>query len=145
MKEPILVKIYDIADILSRERSQPRDYGIGHALYHSEVHLIMAIKEHPDANASELADALGITNGAITQVADKLERKGFIERYRLPDNRKDLYFRLTESGERAYSGHNAHHEKMNAKVVEYLRSLSESDYRIVSDFVRVLSEDFDIS
>jgi DNA-binding MarR family transcriptional regulator len=111
-------------------------------LYHSEVHLIIAIKEHPDANASELADALAVTNGAVTQVADKLERKGLIERYRANDNKKDTYFRLTEGGERAYYGHKEHHEKMNAKVIAYIKGLSDAEYRLVSEFAEAMRSGF---
>jgi len=143
MKEPIIEKIYEVAEILNKERGTCRDYGAGLALYHSEVHLIIAIMEHSNANASELADALNITNGAITQVADKLERKGLIERYHLNNNKKDTYFRLTDGGDAVYHGHIAHHEKMNAKVIKYLKGLSESEYRLIADFANAMLEGFD--
>jgi DNA-binding MarR family transcriptional regulator len=143
MKEPVIEKIYEVVEILNKERGTCRDYGAGNSLYHSEVHLIIAIMEHPNANASELADVLGITNGAITQVADKLERKGLIERYWANDNKKNTYFRLTESGELVYHGHVAHHDKMNAKVVEYHKGLSESEYRLIADFANAMLDGFD--
>ena len=105
MDDQVIEKVYQIFDILTKEAKQCRDYGNGLFLYHSEVHLIVAIFNHKDANASDLSQFLGITNGAITQVADKLSKKELIERYRLKENKKETYFRLTKQGEQVYWGH----------------------------------------
>ncbi len=142
MKDQIIEKIYQIFDILNEEFKQCRDYGNGLSLYHSEVHLIVAIFNHKDANASELSQVLGVTNGAVTQVADKLSKKGLIERYRLRGNKKDTYFRLTEQGEQVYWGHEMHHNKMNAKVMEYINSLDDDQVKLIVTFLDKMIEGF---
>jgi DNA-binding MarR family transcriptional regulator len=74
--------------------------GVGFPLYHSEVHLLDAIHLHEGENEQELAKRLGITKGAAAQVAKKLIGKALIESYQLSGNKKEVYSRLTELGER---------------------------------------------
>lgn len=144
MKAQIIDKIRDIATIINKEIKQCRDYGTGHSLYHSEVHLIVAIFNHRDANASELSQVLDITNGAVTQVADKLSKKGLIERYRLKENKKDTYFRLTEQGEQVYWGHEKHHNKLNARVMEHLKGMDEDQVKLIVTFLDTIIEGFSL-
>lgn len=125
MKTRIIEKMYSLVNIFNAEIKQSRDYGTGQLLYHSEVHLIVAMFNHKNANASELAHVLGVTNGAVTQVANKLVKKGLIERYKIKDNKKDTYFRLTKQGETVYYGHENHHKIMHAAALEYMDSLDD--------------------
>lgn len=131
----IIEKLYQLLNIFNAEMKQCRDYGTGHLLYHSEVHLIMAIFNHKDANVSELAQALGITNGAVTQVADKLLEKGLIEKYKLKDDKRGTYFRLTEQGETVYYGHEKHHDDMQDEAMEYMESLDEDKAEVIITLV----------
>ena len=142
MNDQIIEKVYQIFDILTKEAKQCRDYGTGLSLYHSEVHLIVAIYNHKDANTSELSQVLGITNGAITQVSDKLSKKGLIERYRLKENKKDTYFRLTKQGEQVYLGHEIHHNKMNTNVMKYINSLDDDKVKLIGTFLDKMIEGF---
>jgi DNA-binding MarR family transcriptional regulator len=103
--------ICEVADILGKERGRRRDHGAGRLLYQSEARLTTAIKERPDADSGGLTGSLKITNGAVTQVAGKPEREGIIKRFRLKDDRREEYYRLTETGDQTYRGHIARHEK----------------------------------
>ena len=53
----------------------PRSFGTSKLLYQSEIHFIDAIGIDGEINASQLSERLRISNGAITQVADKLLKK----------------------------------------------------------------------
>ncbi|MDR1049520.1 MAG: MarR family transcriptional regulator [Deltaproteobacteria bacterium] len=117
MKDSVIKGIHEAADILRKERGRRRDHGAGHLPHQSEARLTTSIKERPDANAGELAGSLNMTNGAVAQVVGKPERKGLIKRFRLKDDGREAYFRLTETDGQTYRGHVARHEKMNAKVV----------------------------
>ena len=54
---------------------KPRSFGTSELLHQSEIHFIDAIGIDSEVNASKLSDRLHISNGAVTQVADKLLRK----------------------------------------------------------------------
>ncbi|MDE2185013.1 MAG: MarR family transcriptional regulator, partial [Alphaproteobacteria bacterium] len=45
----------------------------GLALHPSELHLLLAIRGEPEANATRLAARLGVTKGAVSQVLKRLE------------------------------------------------------------------------
>jgi DNA-binding MarR family transcriptional regulator len=131
-------KLTHIVSIVNREMKTAWDYGLGFPLYHSEVHLLEAIKFCKGVNAGEIARYLGITNGAVSQVAKKLINKALIETYQTEDNRKEVFFRLTPLGNKACAGHQRHHKKINASLIKFVEQLDEKDYRAILDFFDVL-------
>jgi DNA-binding MarR family transcriptional regulator len=83
--------------------------------------------------AGRLAEATGLTTGAITTVIDRLERAGLARRLRDPDDRRRVLVELTpearERGRRFYVGH--------AQLAEQLyHRYSEDQLRLLRDFVR---------
>ena len=63
--------------------------------------VLSQIHEHPEIRPAELADALGLTRGAVSKVLDKLEQKKWISRKTLQaDNRGQLLY-VTPRGRRA--------------------------------------------
>lgn len=65
----------------------------------SEVHCIEAIEELNEPNVRRLTEALFMTRGAISKLTKRLEQRGLIESYKNPNNKKEVYFRLTEAGQ----------------------------------------------
>lgn len=117
------------------ERSKtPRDYGTGDLLYQSEIHTLAAIQEHADNNASELSTVLGVTNGAITQVVNKLINKGLVEKFHLRGNRKDVYFHLTDKGKLAYGGHERYEAMLLRPLLNYLNTLDPQEIKVIETF-----------
>lgn len=137
----LVEKMCKIGNILNQEMKTAWDYGIGFPLYHSEVQLLDVINNHEGANASELAKILGVTCGAVGQVIKKLMSKALIESYQLPDNKKEIYFRLTELGRRASVGHRKHHETLNAGVLNYLDQLEDADLQRISKIFDVIIDE----
>lgn len=90
----------------------PRDYGTGDLLYHSEIHTLHAIGVKPGLNVTQLAALLGVTKGAVSQVISKLSKKGLVDRYKEPENNKQVLLALTQKGQKAYSGHVAYHKRI---------------------------------
>jgi DNA-binding MarR family transcriptional regulator len=99
-----------------------------------EVHALEAINDYEGANISDLGP-MGVTIGAVWQVARKLKAKGLIESYRLKDNQKEVYFRLTDSGHIVREGHNRYHEALNAEGFTFIDGLNESQTKVISDFL----------
>jgi DNA-binding MarR family transcriptional regulator len=132
-------KLTHVVSATNSEMKTAWDYGVGFRLYHSEVHLLEAIKFCEGANAGELARYLGITNGAVSQVAKKLVDKTLIETYQSEENRKEVFFKLTPLGKKACAGHQRHHKKMNAGLIRYIEQLDEKDYQTLIDFFDKMS------
>jgi DNA-binding MarR family transcriptional regulator len=140
MKLEIVEKLYSVANFLNAEEKQSRNYGTEHSMFHSEVHLIVAMFNHKNANVSELAEALKITTGAVSQVANKLVKKGLIEKHKGKESLKDTFYKLTEEGEKVYYGHENHHKMLNAGVLEYMDSLTSDQVVTIVTFLDKVTE-----
>ncbi len=125
---------FEIIEMIIEEQKTPRSYGEDLTLYHSELNFIDTIYEYPEANARELAEILGITQGAVTQVAAKLSGKGLIESYFAEGNKKEKYYKITPEGERVRQGHHEYHEKANAEMCRYFSSLNQDEVKVLLNF-----------
>lgn len=81
----------------------------------SEVHCIESIEENIDTNVTKLAVSLYMTRGAISKLTKKLIKKDLIESYQKLDNKKEIYFRLTEQGKVIYQIHKELHEEFKER------------------------------
>ena len=107
---------------------------------HSEAHLLEAVRVNEGANATELAKILGITNGAVWQSAKKLAQKHLLEKYKHPDNRKEVYFCLTALGEKACAVHNHLHVETSAQLHEYVMQLDKNSSDAIDAFLEVVMQ-----
>ena len=67
---------------------------------YAEMTLVKIIKEQPNIHVTAIAEKLGITKGAVSQMAKKLERKGVLWKEKDEENQSRVFLRLTEKGER---------------------------------------------
>lgn len=56
------------------------------------------LAEHPDVTQKELAEGLGIMPASLSEVLMKLERKGYIDRFKDETDRRFIRVHLTEEG-----------------------------------------------
>jgi DNA-binding MarR family transcriptional regulator len=103
---------------------KPINYGTGNMLFRSEVHTIEAIGEHQNINVTELALCLGVTKGAISQMIDKLTKKGLVNKTMVAPNVKDVALCLTEEGMSVYQRHQEHHSEMYREISRLLTDCS---------------------
>ena len=133
-KSAIMEKMFRAFNEMNERAKQPREYKTGQLLFQSEIHTVSAICNHHRVNATELAQILGITKGAITQVVSKLIKKGLVEKYNRPGNKKEVYFSPTEAGRLASGAHCQYHEKMHGHVMGYLDGLDEEKLEIIEQY-----------
>src|SRR5699024_5421099 len=91
----------------------------------SEVHCVEAIEKNKYPNVRKLAESLYMTRGAISKLTKRLIKKGLIERYQKPDNKKKIYFRIKEQGKK----------KLNKYT--NVRKLAESIYMTRGDISKL--------
>ncbi|MCE5284671.1 MAG: MarR family transcriptional regulator [Pelosinus sp.] len=134
----IVEKMIRAFNTMYENAKQPHDYGTGQLLYQSELHTLSAICNHELVNASELAQIMGITKGAITQVVNKLIQKGLIEKFNMPGNKKEVYFHVTESGIRVNEAHCQYHKMMHEPVNKYLCELDKEKLEAIGQYFDIL-------
>lgn len=69
-------------------------------LNYSQAQVLFHVAKNPGALVSDAARRFGITLPAVTQVADRLEAKGFLRRSEDPRDRRQVRLSLTPGGER---------------------------------------------
>ncbi len=125
IKEDLIKKLYQALNIMICESKMARSYGTGHKLTYSDISLLKCVQHNENAKAGELSQYLGITNGAVAQLAKKLEGKGYLEPYRITGNKKEVYYRLTNHGETACRGYDEHYRRMNCSIEGYIAALDD--------------------
>lgn len=100
--------------ILMLEEKKIRE-DFGENLSIRELHLIEAVGELAKTKTNKMtniADKLYITVSALTTAANVLVNKGYLSRVYDPTDRRKVFLRLTETGERAYNFHAGFHDEL---------------------------------
>ena len=67
---------------------------------YSQAWVLHVVKEHDGIGVKEIADLLGITSSAATQLVDTLVKRGYLSRERSPEDRRALEVRLSDQGKK---------------------------------------------
>ena len=68
-----------------------REYTAGDKLYMREAHFVIAIGPGEGRTMSEIAREMNVTQGAVSQIASRLEKKGYVCRRKNEENKDYLY------------------------------------------------------
>lgn len=109
----------------------------------SEVHCIECIGRNADSNVTKLAESLYMTRGAISKITKKLMEKGLIESYQKPDNKKEVYFRLTEQGKVIYKIHEELHNEFKERDKAVFEQVTEEQFDMMLSFMEKYSRHLD--
>lgn len=92
-----------------------------------EVHCIDFIENNAEPNVTKLANALRVTRGAISKTTKKLLEDGAIEKYQKPENKKEIYFKLTDIGRGIYEEHQNMHQMRIEQDRVFFQDLNEAE------------------
>lgn len=109
----------------------------------SEVHCIEYIGKNADSNVTKLAESFYMTRSAISKITKKLMDKGLIESYQKPDNKKEIYFRLTEQGEVINRIHEELHREFRERDKAVFEQVTEEQFDGMLRFVETYSRHLD--
>ncbi|PGO29018.1 MarR family transcriptional regulator [Bacillus cereus] len=109
----------------------------------TEVHCIEYIENNADSNVTQLAEAFYVTRGAISRMTKKLINKGLIESYQKSENKKEIYFRLTEQGKEIYKIHEELHNEFQQRDKAVFEQVTEAEFDSIINFVEKYSRHLD--
>jgi len=101
----------------------------------SEVHCIEYIGRNVDSNVTKLAESFYVTRGAISKLTKKLIKKGIIESYQKPDNKKEIYFSLTSQGKAINKVHEELHKEFQERDKAVFEQMTEEQFDSMLSFV----------
>jgi DNA-binding MarR family transcriptional regulator len=124
--------------IFLEKRSVFRHEGL--RLHPSEIHLMQVIAEQPDLNAGEMAQKLGVSNGAVSQTLARLERKGVIKKAKDPSLKNRVSATFTASGKEAIQRFEENQASSVEAFSNYLAGLSERERQVIGSFLSSVDE-----
>jgi DNA-binding MarR family transcriptional regulator len=109
----------------------------------SEVHCIEYIGKNADSNVTSLAQVFYMTRGAMTKMTKKLMGKSVIESYQKPDNKKEIYFKLTQQGNVIYETHEELHKEFQERDKAVFEQVTGEQFDSMLGFVEKYSRHLD--
>lgn len=109
----------------------------------SEVHCIEYIGKNVDSNVTKLAESFYMTRSAMSKITKKLIEKGFVESYQKPDNKKEIYFRLTKQGKEINKIHDKLHKEFQERDKVVFEEVTEEQLDSMINFVEKYSRHLD--
>jgi len=107
----------------------------GLALHPSELHLLLAIRDEPAANATKLAAHLGITKGAVSQLLKRLDAKGLIEKTVDPSQKNEVTSAFTPAGGKMIAAFLKSRQTQQRRFAAYLAGLGAADRKAIAAFL----------
>lgn len=109
----------------------------------SEVHCIEYIGNNTDSNVTKLADCFYMTRGATSKIAKKLMEKGLVESYQKPENKKEIYFRLTDQGKEVYKIHEDLHREFQERDQAVFDQVTDEQFDSMIGFAKMYNMHLD--
>jgi DNA-binding MarR family transcriptional regulator len=102
------------------------------------LHVLDAIGRLEPVNGITISKQFGIPKGSVSKVTRKLAAKGLIITETLPNNKKEILFRMTALGKAVFDAHRTMHLEMERRMSDFLRRYSVDELqfiaRIIQDF-----------
>ncbi|AUM90725.1 MarR family transcriptional regulator [Clostridium botulinum] len=125
-------EIYEKEEILGKIafRGEYEKYGV------SEIHCIDFIGKIENPNVTKISENMNMTRGAISKICKKLLNNKLIDKYKKPENDKEIYFKLTKSGEELYKRHEIKHKKWEERNNNFFKNVDREEQEIVASFLK---------
>jgi len=114
----------------------PHDYGDGRVLSMIEMHTLGMIAEKPGICITDVAKMWNRTLGAASKNVNKLQKKGYIVKKKLPGNNKNIHLYPTEEGQCLAELHKKYDKEENEKTLQKLMARHSKEELL--DFKAVL-------
>lgn len=125
----LFLKILHLYSVIDRK---PKDYGTGDKLFLAEIHTITMVGKNNEINMTRLAEVMGVTKGAISQIIRKLVHKNLIQKESI--NKKEFVLKLSEKGKIVFAAQ----ESFQNEVFTFAATLYEQARPEDRDMVRRL-------
>ncbi len=123
--------------------SPKHQYGETEVLYMREAHFIMTVGPESGKIMSDVATALAVTHGAVSQIATRLEKKGYILRQKSDEDRRQTVVMLTEKGKAFYQQHLEYDSEKYAQLDQrFLSHFSDEELRLILEYEAVMAKIF---
>jgi DNA-binding MarR family transcriptional regulator len=86
----------------------------------AQLHILYTLQRHGQMPMSRLAEVLNVSLSNATGLIDRIEERGFVERTRVPEDRRVVLIRVTPAGERMLGEIDALSDELLRSVLGHL-------------------------
>jgi DNA-binding MarR family transcriptional regulator len=97
------------------------------ALPLAQLRLLWTVHHAPDATMKNFSERLGVSQSTITQLADRLVRRGFVERHADPEDRRVVRLRTSAAGQAVLERAETQHRQTHLTVWNALSPQQQRD------------------
>lgn len=101
----------------------------------TSVHVIDCIGDHEPINHTGITKKMNLSKASITNISSKLLETGFIEKSQMKNNRKEIYYSLTDKGREVYQLHKKMHQEKEESFYQFIDSYSEAELQTIRKFM----------
>ncbi|MBU5592283.1 MarR family transcriptional regulator [Clostridium sp. MSJ-4] len=101
----------------------------------SEFHVIECIGKNNMPNSIFISKDLNMTKGGISKINSKLLSKEIIKANKIENNKKEIYYNLTEKGVALFKLHQYLHEKKREKLMKVLDNYKQEEITTILKFL----------
>jgi len=123
---------------MKRIEQKPRHFGTDFLLYPSEIHTIETIGRNAGINVTALAALQGVTKGAVSQVLQKLVKKGMVVRMKDEMSDREVLLKLSDTGKIAYQAHADFHSKIDPELVEIIARADDAQLEFMETVFKAI-------
>jgi len=106
----------------------------------TQLHIVATIKEKGRANNTFLSESLKLSKPAITKAVKKLLQHNILAKMHQEENKKEVYYLLTESGEKLALIHNQLHEQARNSYLSILDNFNIAELETIIKFLNAVTE-----
>ncbi len=144
MQDKILNTLFNLYDLTSQlDILYKEEFGdiLTHYTY-TEMHTIDAIGKIENPNVTKISKYLNLTKAGISKTIKKLAEKKTIEIYKIPDNKKETYYKLTKVGQEVFDKHLKMHKNWCEKDKTFFKQFNkkelETTYEVLNKYTKAL-------
>ena len=86
----------------------------------AQLHILYTLQRNGEMPMSRLAEVLNVSLSNATGLIDRIEERGFVERTRVPEDRRIVLIRVTEAGEQMLGEIDALSDELLRSVFDHL-------------------------
>lgn len=140
--QKLLEMVRQVSIVHNKILSTKRQYMDGEELYMREAHFVLAIGPGNVLTMTELTEKLEVTPGAVSQLAKRMEEKGFVQRIPAKEDRRINEITLTEKGEQLYHLHRKFDQEQYREFARRLQEYSDEELEFLMQFEQKIESIF---
>ena len=100
------------------------------------LHVLDAIGRLEPVNGITISKQFGIPKGSVSKVTRKLAAKNLIITETIPNNKKEILFRMTPLGKEIFNVHRMMHIEMEQRMSQFLRRYSSDELKFIAQIIQ---------